>query len=99
ASRRRHTRSKRDWSSDVCSSDLVAAWTQAEVTEEAIGTRTAHGKKLRRVMREAGKRLRTGDDGTGASETGAGDRPPGTQRDVADTDSPRTHSDGPKEDR
>src|SRR5207249_5774775 len=23
--RRRHTRSKRDWSSDVCSSDLVAA--------------------------------------------------------------------------
>src|SRR5699024_12105603 len=24
ASRRRHTRSKRDWSSDVCSSDLVA---------------------------------------------------------------------------
>src|SRR5699024_11692529 len=24
-SRRRHTRSKRDWSSDVCSSDLVAA--------------------------------------------------------------------------
>src|SRR5699024_12694028 len=36
----------------------VAAWTQTEVTEEAIGTRTAHGKKLRRVMREAGKRLR-----------------------------------------
>src|SRR6266513_3898967 len=25
ASRRRHTRSKRDWSSDVCSSDLFAA--------------------------------------------------------------------------
>src|SRR5699024_11630301 len=25
SSRRRHTRSKRDWSSDVCSSDLVAA--------------------------------------------------------------------------
>src|SRR5207249_8792053 len=24
SSRRRHTRSKRDWSSDVCSSDLVA---------------------------------------------------------------------------
>ena len=77
----------------------VAAWTQTEVTEEAIGTRTAHGKKLRRVMREAGKRLRTGDDDTGTSETGAGDRPPGTQRDVADTDSPRTHSNGPKEDR
>src|SRR5207249_6789225 len=25
SSRRRHTRSKRDWSSDVCSSDLTAA--------------------------------------------------------------------------
>src|SRR5699024_11647607 len=25
ASRRRHTRSKRDWSSDVCSSDLIPA--------------------------------------------------------------------------
>src|SRR5207249_6016326 len=24
--RRRHTRSKRDWSSDVCSSDLVRKW-------------------------------------------------------------------------
>src|SRR5207249_5587284 len=28
SSRRRHTRSKRDWSSDVCSSDLVFAGTQ-----------------------------------------------------------------------
>src|SRR5699024_7573954 len=26
SSRRRHTRSKRDWSSDVCSSDLIARW-------------------------------------------------------------------------
>src|SRR5699024_6138269 len=26
SSRRRHTRSKRDWSSDVCSSDLVSFW-------------------------------------------------------------------------
>src|SRR5699024_11871438 len=26
SSRRRHTRSKRDWSSDVCSSDLVSAF-------------------------------------------------------------------------
>src|SRR5699024_11300992 len=26
SSRRRHTRSKRDWSSDVCSSDLKLAW-------------------------------------------------------------------------
>src|SRR5699024_11846890 len=26
SSRRRHTRSKRDWSSDVCSSDLSRSW-------------------------------------------------------------------------
>src|SRR5438067_11696808 len=26
SSRRRHTRSKRDWSSDVCSSDLIGTW-------------------------------------------------------------------------
>src|SRR5207249_7609945 len=26
SSRRRHTRSKRDWSSDVCSSDLLDVW-------------------------------------------------------------------------
>src|SRR5699024_11298332 len=28
SSRRRHTRSKRDWSSDVCSSDLIGAGLQ-----------------------------------------------------------------------
>src|SRR5699024_1519888 len=32
ASRRRHTRSKRDWSSDVCSSDLISI---AEVVDES----------------------------------------------------------------
>src|SRR5207249_1397776 len=34
SSRRRHTRSKRDWSSDVCSSDLMAGWL-AKVKEES----------------------------------------------------------------
>src|SRR5699024_11794887 len=29
SSRRRHTRSKRDWSSDVCSSDLAICWRPA----------------------------------------------------------------------
>src|SRR5699024_11983419 len=41
SSRRRHTRSKRDWSSDVCSSDLFHAVTGpgggAEVTQVAPG--------------------------------------------------------------
>src|SRR5699024_11676910 len=38
SSRRRHTRSKRDWSSDVCSSDLKAYYEQkeAEVGEEEL---------------------------------------------------------------
>src|SRR5699024_9785243 len=41
SSRRRHTRSKRDWSSDVCSSDLIGAaglWTLAPASEKV-----AHG--------------------------------------------------------
>src|SRR5207249_5732537 len=37
SSRRRHTRSKRDWSSDVCSSDLLAPTAQAEVASEIEG--------------------------------------------------------------
>src|SRR5699024_11939845 len=32
SSRRRHTRSKRDWSSDVCSSDLATAYAEAGAT-------------------------------------------------------------------
>src|SRR5699024_12131805 len=32
-SRRRHTRSKRDWSSDVCSSDLTVGTSQSMATE------------------------------------------------------------------
>src|SRR5699024_8642851 len=36
SSRRRHTRSKRDWSSDVCSSDLLADRFRGAVWEEVI---------------------------------------------------------------
>ncbi|GAA1868086.1 tRNA (adenine-N1)-methyltransferase [Brevibacterium marinum] len=43
-------------------SEDVDAWTQPEVTEEAVGARVAKGKKLRRVMREAGKRLDQKED-------------------------------------
>src|SRR5207249_5159014 len=41
SSRRRHTRSKRDWSSDVCSSDLLAIPTSArmpDVTAISVST-------------------------------------------------------------
>src|SRR5207249_8531593 len=36
SSRRRHTRSKRDWSSDVCSSDLIAGEIAAILFEKAF---------------------------------------------------------------
>src|SRR5699024_11919966 len=35
SSRRRHTRSKRDWSSDVCSSDLEFSFFKSKYTIEA----------------------------------------------------------------
>src|SRR6266542_5065297 len=38
SSRRRHTRCYRDWSSDVCSSDLGPGVTVGGVTDAAIGT-------------------------------------------------------------
>src|SRR5204862_5509508 len=34
---RRHTRSLRDWSSDVCSSDLVAWWMMERLHDEGLG--------------------------------------------------------------
>src|SRR5699024_11894153 len=37
SSRRRHTRSKRDWSSDVCSSDLGLSVAQAVTEATSIG--------------------------------------------------------------
>src|SRR5699024_11294154 len=43
SSRRRHTRSKRDWSSDVCSSDLALARTR--VTGVHLKTLTLRGFK------------------------------------------------------
>src|SRR5699024_11255650 len=40
SSRRRHTRSKRDWSSDVCSSDLVV---RTHALSSTIGARATVG--------------------------------------------------------
>src|SRR5207247_5964322 len=37
SSRRRHTRSTRDWSSDVCSSDLSACWTTTPLPRSGPG--------------------------------------------------------------
>src|SRR5699024_1158154 len=68
SSRRRHTRSKRDWSSDVCSSDLVpevpevvtrrfeAAWREAVTTarEEFAEARSGWQTRLETADAELG---------------------------------------------
>src|SRR5207249_8763169 len=46
SSRRRHTRSKRDWSSDVCSSDLIAQEQGRFTVADVI--RAIHNKMIRR---------------------------------------------------
>src|SRR5699024_11328418 len=46
SSRRRHTRSKRDWSSDVCSSDLVEVGLAQPPLEEGAGVHPRRGMAL-----------------------------------------------------
>src|SRR5699024_9099977 len=52
SSRRRHTRSKRDWSSDVCSSDLAGTIEASEPHEAAV---------VREVLEETGVNARIVD--------------------------------------
>src|SRR5438067_12324424 len=70
SSRRRHTRSKRDWSSDVCSSDLAAA-RAARPLHRMHSHRQAAADIGRRWCR----------DSTGARMGRAGARTSGTSRD------------------
>src|SRR3712207_1027606 len=42
SSRRRHTRYWRDWSSDVCSSDLIPEWIASRYFYDALGTLAAY---------------------------------------------------------
>src|SRR5207249_9418755 len=57
-SRRRHTRSKRDWSSDVCSSDLIASLGKVDVLPtfalEGQTVRLAQALAQARVVRGGG---------------------------------------------
>src|SRR5437868_6730552 len=53
SSRRRHTRSKRDWSSDVCSSDL----SRIAVVGETGSGKTTFAKLLTRLMDPASGRV------------------------------------------
>src|SRR2546429_3113501 len=55
SSRRRHTRCSRDWSSDVCSSDLLFA----SFSRCALDLREVHAKGVPRRAREQFKRCRT----------------------------------------
>src|SRR5690606_40248388 len=49
SSRRRHTRFSRDWSSDVCSSDLASSSTRAvPVSERAFTTSTSSPRSRKR---------------------------------------------------
>src|SRR5699024_4488178 len=52
SSRRRHTRSKRDWSSDVCSSDL-------QQLENQIAFRRAQKQAIQNTMRAGAEGIRT----------------------------------------
>src|SRR5699024_7187899 len=52
SSRRRHTRSKRDWSSDVCSSDLLGKITEY-MEQLAANSKTRMRKELDALAREA----------------------------------------------
>src|SRR5699024_11482339 len=49
SSRRRHTRSKRDWSSDVCSSDLVDTFCVCELVEFLNMSQPSISQHLKRL--------------------------------------------------
>src|SRR5699024_11925846 len=56
SSRRRHTRSKRDWSSDVCSSDLVnKVLVQKGLSSEHIAEAIKLAKRDRLIIQEVPK--------------------------------------------
>src|SRR5690606_41141833 len=55
SSRRRHTRFSRDWSSDVCSSDLAAPHLPARGALGACAADLAHDRARRRVRAAPGR--------------------------------------------
>src|SRR5260370_14672368 len=59
SSRRRHTRFKCDWSSDVCSSDLVARFGSVRVRDLLTVERYSH---VQHLVSEVGGQLRDGYD-------------------------------------
>src|SRR5699024_11238965 len=60
ASRRRHTRSKRDWSSDVCSSDLLSEVVRDYDPELALFAKENGLYAYRRILEQAKQMLQPG---------------------------------------
>src|SRR6266498_5135856 len=52
SSRRRHTRCGRDWSSDVCSSDLLAGFVQACGLVRPDGIETLEPKSVKKKLKQ-----------------------------------------------
>src|SRR5699024_909969 len=71
SSRRRHTRSKRDWSSDVCSSDLKPAINAANLNKIEQGIADAHA-----IVAEPGPKGDKGDPGVAGEPGPKGDTGP-----------------------
>src|SRR5207249_6953020 len=59
SSRRRHTRSKRDWSSDVCSSDLTSTTSSTSWCAHPASAGSCSRRRLRSEERRVGKECRS----------------------------------------
>src|SRR5699024_11438542 len=68
--RRRHTRSKHDWSSDVCSSDHVLDQDVVDLRVDVVGGDAGLGGLAGRLQRERGDPRRLADPGGDVGEIG-----------------------------
>src|SRR5206468_6619756 len=67
SSRRRHTRSDRDWSSDVCSSDLLSVPVPSPAVQMIRHGHAAGVQQAGAQGREGGAHRRRDDDGFGVA--------------------------------
>src|SRR5699024_11416458 len=85
SSRRWHTRSKRDWSSDVCSSDLVSfpSWnlfeTQSKEYKDSVLDPVLSKRLAIELGSKVGWREYVGDNGAIMSVDGFGESGPGDE--------------------
>src|SRR6266542_5280273 len=70
SSRRRHTRCYRDWSSDVCSSDLFLVLANGAAGNPPVALGTAESDALEAAVLEVARRLarKIAEDGEGATK-------------------------------